>query len=63
MRAGARLVVEVDGGYLERRATTDARRDRELAKVGCRIVRVQVELVIRDLPTIVLAAGQAFRGP
>jgi very-short-patch-repair endonuclease len=44
-----RLVVEVDGLYHARRRVADARRDRVLARLGYRVVRVDAELVMRDL--------------
>ncbi len=46
----ARLVIEVDGGYHRRRATADARRDRKLAKMGYRVLRIDAGLVMRALP-------------
>jgi very-short-patch-repair endonuclease len=45
----ARLVVEVDGGYHASRARADERRDRELRRLGYRVLRLQNELVLRDL--------------
>jgi very-short-patch-repair endonuclease len=44
-----RLVVEVDGGYHAERAKADARRDRELLRLGWRVVRVAAGLVERDI--------------
>ena len=45
------LVVEVDGGYHGEAARVrgDARRDRDLAKLGYRVVRIPGELVQRNL--------------
>jgi very-short-patch-repair endonuclease len=40
----ARLVVEVDGGYHERRRAADARRDR----VGYRVLRLEASLVVQQ---------------
>jgi very-short-patch-repair endonuclease len=37
---GRRVVVEVDGGYHARRRGADARRDRELAALGYRVLRL-----------------------
>jgi hypothetical protein len=37
--ASARLIVEVEGGYHERRVIADARRDRKLTRASDRIVR------------------------
>ena len=45
-----RLVVEVDGGYHRQRQWADERRDRALVRAGYRVVRVQAELVMHDLP-------------
>jgi very-short-patch-repair endonuclease len=45
----ARLVVEIDGGYHERRRQADASRDRKLARLGYRVLRLQVDLVQLDL--------------
>jgi very-short-patch-repair endonuclease len=42
----ARLVVEVDGGYHARRRAADARRDRELARLGYRVLRLEAALVL-----------------
>jgi very-short-patch-repair endonuclease len=44
-----RLIVEVDGGYHSRRVAADARRDRVLQRLGYRVVRVEAELVRRNL--------------
>jgi very-short-patch-repair endonuclease len=59
----ARIIVEVDGGYHARRATADARRDRKLARAGYRIVRLEVELVMRDLSVALLAVRRALDEP
>ncbi len=40
-----KLVVEVDGGYHAQRVAADARRDRKLARLGYRVVRVSDEIV------------------
>jgi very-short-patch-repair endonuclease len=45
----ARLIVEVDGGYHQQRARADARRDRELTRLGWRVLRVPAELVLHRL--------------
>ena len=45
----AKLVVEVDGRSHEFRRTADARRDRVLARLGCRVLRVPAELVRRSV--------------
>ena len=48
-----RLVVEVDGVQHARRRTADARRDRDLARLGCHVLRIQAHVVLRDLPRAV----------
>jgi very-short-patch-repair endonuclease len=45
----ARLVVEVDGGYHAERRGADARRDRELRRLGWRVVRLPARLVAERL--------------
>lgn len=40
-----RLVVEVDGGVHRERRASDARRDRVLARLGYRVLRIPAELV------------------
>ena len=59
----ARLIVEVDGGYHARRVSADARRDRKLACAGYRVVRLQAELVKRDLPAALLPVRRALIEP
>jgi very-short-patch-repair endonuclease len=49
----AHLVVEVDGGYHAGRRGADARRDEWLRRAGYRVLRVQAEQVVRDLPAVV----------
>ena len=58
--ASARLVVEVDGGYHSRRVRADARRDRVLAKLGWRVVRIEAELVQRDIAAAVAKVREAL---
>jgi very-short-patch-repair endonuclease len=48
-----RLVVEVDGPYHEPRARPDARRDRELAKLGWFVLRIPDNRVFEDLDAVV----------
>ena len=45
------------------RVTADARRDRKLTRAGYRIVRVQAELVRRELPAAVFAVRRALTEP
>jgi len=56
-----RLVVEVDGGYHTQRKRADARRDHKLQKAGYRVLRIQAELVMRDLPGAVARVVAALR--
>ena len=48
-----RLAVEVDGKYHASRAKADARRDEALRRLRCRVLRLEAELVLRDLPAAV----------
>ena len=43
-------IVEVDGLYHHRRRAADRRRDEWLARRGYHVVRIEAELVRRDLP-------------
>src|SRR5262245_12587056 len=43
----ARLVIEVDGAYHARRRAADARRDRVIAKLGYRMLRLDAELILK----------------
>lgn len=43
-----KVVVEVDGGYHVARRAADARRDRKLARLGYRVVRLEAGLVLRQ---------------
>ena len=55
-----RLVVEVDGGYHARFAARDARRDRALQRAGWRVLRVDAELVVRDVEAAVTLVREAL---
>jgi very-short-patch-repair endonuclease len=46
----ARLVVEVDGASHVLTRGHDVRRDRGLARLGYRVLRIAAQLVLRDLP-------------
>ena len=48
-----RLVIEVDGGSHCGRERADARRDRALERAGYRVLHLEAELVLRDLPEAV----------
>ena len=58
-----KLVVEVDGGYHAERGRADARRERELERLGYRVVRVEAELVVRDVEAAVAVVGAAVEAP
>lgn len=45
----ANLIVEVDDRSHEMRRTADARRDRHLARLGYRVLRIDAELVRRNV--------------
>jgi very-short-patch-repair endonuclease len=47
------LIVEVDGAWHADRRARDARRDRVLERAGYRVLRIEAELVLRDLPAAV----------
>jgi very-short-patch-repair endonuclease len=54
-----RLIVEVDGGYHASRRAADARRDRKLARLGYRVLRLPEALVreqLEDAVALVVAA-------
>ena len=51
--SSVRLVVEVDGGSHSSTCRSDELRDRKLARLGMRTVRVTSELVLRDLAAAV----------
>ncbi len=51
--AEVRLVVEVDGPYHAPRAQADARRDRALERLGYRVLRIENDVVINELPVAV----------
>jgi very-short-patch-repair endonuclease len=58
----ARLVVEVDGGYHACRSGADKRRDRALHLAGYRVLRLQAELVMSELPLAIALVHQALGG-
>jgi very-short-patch-repair endonuclease len=57
-----RLVVEVDGSSHAGRRRADERRDRELARLGWRLIRLPSELVLRRLPLAVARIEEAVAG-
>jgi very-short-patch-repair endonuclease len=48
--ASRKLVVEVDGSHHTWRARADARRDACLTRLGYCVVRLEAQLVLRNLP-------------
>ena len=46
----AKLIVEVDGSFHRVKQSADARRDRKLARLGYRVLRLEADLVLRRLP-------------
>ncbi len=55
-----RLIVEVDGLYHARFAARDARRERALQRAGWRVLRVDAELVVRDIDAAVALVREAL---
>jgi very-short-patch-repair endonuclease len=56
------LVVEVDGGWHRERRRADARRDEKLRRLGYRVLRVEADLVERNLARAVgLVRGEIER--
>ena len=55
-----RLIVEVDGLYHSRRVSADVRRDRELRRLGYRVLRLDAELVRRSLQEAVACVRSAL---
>ena len=61
-----RLVVEVDGAHHRLRRTADARRDRQLRRLGCEVLRLEAPLVLSQLPraiTLIRSAVARLRHP
>ena len=54
------LAVEVDGGYHAQRVKADAKRDEVLRRMGYRVVRLDAELVIRQLEVAVARVAAAI---
>ncbi len=55
-----KLIIEVDGAYHRQRTTADARRTRVLERLGYRVLRLDAELVLRQLPVAVAAVREAL---
>lgn len=54
------LVVEVDGGSHRGHELRDAARDRVLAALGLRVLRLDADAVVRDLPRAVVEVARAL---
>jgi very-short-patch-repair endonuclease len=57
------LVVEVDGGYHVTRRRADSRRDRELERLGWRVLRLPAHVVEQQLEVAVAAVVAACGSP
>ena len=57
-----RLVVEVDGGIHAVRRAADARRDRDLARLGYHVLRIPAAVVMRDIGAAVALVQSALEG-
>ena len=55
-----RLAIEVDGSVHGGRRAADARRDRKLAKLGYRVLRLDARLIERALPEALLRVREAL---
>ena len=55
-----RLVVEVDGGYHVARAVADARRDRDLGRLGWRVLRVSDHAVLHEHEAVLVLIRAAL---
>jgi very-short-patch-repair endonuclease len=55
-----RLVIEVDGPYHARRQSADARRDEVLRRMGYHVLRLDAELVERELGVAVARVREAL---
>ena len=62
LAAEVRLVVEVDGGCHHVRRRADEARDRKLARLGYRVLRLEAQLVMEQLPVAVARVREAVAG-
>lgn len=58
----ALLIVEVDGACHARRRRADERRDRWFRRAGYRVLRLDAELVMKELPVALARIAEALRG-
>ena len=61
MAPSLKLIIEVDGRYHSRRVVADARRTRVLERLGYRVLRLDAEVVLRQLPLAVEAIRNAIQ--
>ena len=59
---GAKLIVEVDDRSHELKRNADARRDRNLARLGYRVLRIPAELVRNNVAEAVARVVDALQG-
>ena len=57
----AKLIVEVDGAQHQLRRSADQRRDRKLARLGYRVLRLEAQLVIKQLPLAIERVREALQ--
>jgi very-short-patch-repair endonuclease len=55
-----RLIVEIDGGYHARRVVADARRDRDLTRLGYTVLHLEAAAVEQQLQVAVEAVQAAL---
>ncbi len=55
-----RLVIEVDGAQHARQRSADARRDRALGRLGYRVLRLDADLVVKQLPEALRRVREAL---
>lgn len=58
--AQAKLIVEVDGRCHQFKRASDARRDRKLRRLGYRVLRLEAELVLQQLPVALARVREAL---
>jgi very-short-patch-repair endonuclease len=58
-----RLIVEVDGSAHEHRRRADARRDEKLRRLEYCVLRLEAQLVMRDLPQALALVREAVEAP
>jgi very-short-patch-repair endonuclease len=58
-----KVIVEVDGGCHREKLRADARRDEKLRRLGYRVLRLEAEFVIKQLPVAVALVCEAIDSP